>query len=440
MDRPAQRLREAGIPGFAAKGGHLGWWLLIAVSLVSFSRVAFFNPVLGVFVQPLEDEFGWSRATIAGALSAGTLFGALVSPFLGGYIDRYGGRFFMVGGIALGGVLLILLAAIDSAWQFYILFGAGRAMVTAILEIAIAVTIANWFIRGRGRATGLMLLGTRGAMAIMPLVILLFITLFNWRAAFAALGVLILVVAVVPPYLLVRRRPEDLGLRPDGLHGGDTLSTEPSADDPVWTAGQAVRTRAFWLLLFGTSQLFVVGGAVNFSLASHLGDNGLSQGTAVLVITVWAVVGLFGGLLGGEIRDRFPLRFALPVTLIITSTAIIWLIFVDTVWMAYAFAIWHGLAFGVQLPLNQTSFPDYFGRWSIGAIRGITAPVQFGLNAGGPLVAGIVFDARGSYDLIFAVFVGLLLFGALLIFFAKPPKPPRASPTSETAMNAASAP
>jgi MFS family permease len=131
-------------------------------------------------------------------------------------------------------------------------------------------------------------------------------------------------------------------------------------------------------------------------------------------------------MLGGEIRDRFPLRFALPVTLIVTSTAIVWLIFVDSVWMAYVFAIWHGLAFGVQLPLNQTSFPDYFGRWSIGAIRGITAPVQFGLNAGGPLLAGIVFDTRGSYDLIFAVFVGLLLFGALLIFFAKPPKPPLA--------------
>ena len=115
-----------------------------------------------------------------------------------------------------------------------------------------------------------------------------------------------------------------------------------------------------------------------------------------------------------------------------TSSAIVWLIFVDNVWMAYVFAIWHGIAFGIQLPLNQISFPDYFGRWSIGAIRGITAPVQFGLNAGGPFVAGLVFDARQSYDLILAVFVGLLLVAAVLIFLSRPPVPPEQHPAPLT--------
>ena len=432
MDRYPDALETAGVPRFFwARGIFLGWWVLGAVSLVSFSRVAFFNPILGVFVQPLEDEFGWSRATIAGALALGTLVGAGLSPVIGPIVDRRGGRYFMVFGAALGGVLLILLAAVNEVWQFYLLFGAGRAMVTAILEIAIAVTIANWFIRGRGRATGLMLIGTRGGMALMPLVVLLFLSLSDWRAAFAALGVISLLIAVLPPWLLVRRRPEDLGLRPDGDgYLGGPASSAPTASDPVWTVRQAVRTKAFWLLLLGTSQLFVVGGATNFLLASHLQDNGISQSTAILVITVWALVGLFGGLAGGEIRDRFPLRYALPAVLMVTSSAIVWLIFVDSVWMAYVFAVWHGIAFGIQLPLNQISFPDYFGRWSIGAIRGITAPVQFGLNAGGPFVAGIVFDARQSYDLILAVFVGLLLLAAVLIFLSRPPPPPLSEASS----------
>lgn len=424
MERPRLAPSENVPRLLRGRESQVGWWVLAAIALVSFSRVAFFNPVLGVFVQPLEDEFGWSRATIAGALSVGTIAGALLSPVIGPLVDRHGGRAFMVGGVLLGGVLLILLAAIDAAWQFYLLFGAGRAMVTAVLEIAITVTIANWFIRDRGRATGLMLIGTRGGMALMPLVVLLFITLVNWRAAFAALGIVVLLIAVVPPWLLVRRRPEDLGLRPDGDSPQTARRSGPGVLDPVWTAGQAIRTRVFWLLLFGTSTLFVVGGAVNFSLASHLEDNGLSQGTAVAVIAVWATVGLAGGILGGEIRDRYPLRYALPICLLFTSVGIVWLIFVENEWMAYVFAVWHGMAFGVQLPLNQVSFPDYFGRWSIGAIRGITAPVQFGLNAGGPFVAGVVFDARGSYDLIFAVFVGLLLVGTVLIFLAQPPTPP----------------
>ena len=200
----------------ASRGGYVGWWVAGAVGMVAFSRVAFFNPVLGIFVEPLEQEFGWSRTEIAGALSIGTLVGGIGAPFIGHYIDRWGARWFMVGGMIATGVLLLLLALVESLWQFYILFGAGRAVVTAILDIAIVVTIANWFIRQRGRATGLMMAGTRLAMALMPLIVLLFLTVADWRAAFAALGVMVLVVAVLPPYLLVRRRPEDMGLAPDG--------------------------------------------------------------------------------------------------------------------------------------------------------------------------------------------------------------------------------
>lgn len=402
-----------------------GWWIAAAVGAVAFSRVAFFNPVLGVFIQPLEEEFGWSRATIAGALSAGTVLGALLSPLIGALIDRHGGRWFMVGSGLVGGLLLVLLAAIEEVWQFYVLFGAGRAIVTAVVDIAVTVTIANWFIRHRGRATGVMLLGTRGGMMAMPFVVLLFITLFDWRAAFAALGVLVWLFAVAPAWRLVRRRPEDFGLLPDGDEPRVTPSdgpARPQPADPHWTVRQAVNTRAFWLLLLGTSQLFLVGGAVNLTLTSHLQDNGLSQGTAISMVGLWAGVGILGTLLGGEIRERLSVRFALPLVIVFTASSLVWLIFVDSVWMAVIFAVWHGFAFGAQLPLNQISFPDYFGRWSIGAIRGVTAPVQFGLNAVGPIVAGLTFDARGSYDLIYAVFVGLLLFGALSIVLAAPPR------------------
>ncbi len=423
--------RRAGIPRFVwARGIYLGWWIAGAITLVSFARVPFFNPVLGIFIGPLEDEFGWSRATIGGALSAGTLAGAAAAPFLGRYVDRYGGRYFMVGGIILVGLLLILLSVVQEVWQFYILYGLGRALAIVVIDMAILVTIANWFIRHRGRALGLSMVGMRGGMAVIPLIVLLFISLFDWRAAFAALGVLAIVIAVLPAWLVVRRRPEDVGLRPDGDRATTLRATEgrepfpAAADDPRWTVREAIRTRPFWLLLFGTAQLFMVSGAVNLSLVPHLEDNGLSRTTAIIVISVWAVMGVVGGMLGGEVRQRVAIRYALPVVLCFTASAVVWLIFVDRAWMAYLFAVWHGLAFGVQLPLHQISFPDYFGRWSVGAIRGVTAPVQFGFNAAGPLLVGIVFDARGSYDLIFAIFVGLLMLAAVLIFLAKPPRLP----------------
>ena len=416
------------LPGFFPfRRAFLGWWIAGAVSLVAFSRVGFFNPILGVFIEPLETEFGWSRATIAGSISLGTVIAAVIAPFLGPLVDRWGARWILGGAVLTCGLLLLLLAAMDAVWQFYLLFGLGRAATISVMDIAIVVVVSNWFIRNRGRAMGLTLVGTRAGMALMPLIVLLFLSVADWRAAFAALGLLVLLLSAFPAFWLVRRRPEDVGLLPDGDSGirSPLESGGRSVDhDPRWTARQAMQTRAFWLLLLGTGLLMLVSGTVNLTIASHLQDNGLSRGTAISVVTLWAAIGIIGGLVGGEAGQRIPVRFALPAVICVTAGGVAWLMLVDSVWMAYLFAVWHGLAFGAQLPLNQISFPNYFGRWSAGAIRGATAPVQFGLNAVGPVLAGFVFDARGSYDLIYAVFVALLLFGALSILLAVPPASP----------------
>ncbi len=411
-------------PAALARGKvYYGWWVAVAISFVSFSQVAFFNPVLGVLISPLQDEFGWSRGVIAGALSVGTLGGAALSPFLGPLLDRWGGRWFAAIAMLMLGVCLLLLAGINSVWQYYLLFAIGRAIVTSVVNLTLTVTISNWFIRSRGRANAVMLAGTRGGMAIMPLIVLLFVSIANFRFAFAGLGVLVLLLGVAPAFLYVRRRPEDMGLLPDG-----DVAREPG-DDPItiasddrWDVRDAIRTPAFWLLLAGTSQLMFVGGATNLSMAPHIEDNGLGRNTAVTMVTAWALFGILGGFIGGEVRQRVSVRWALPGTLLFTAVGMVWLILVHEVWMAYVFAAWHGTAFGAQLPLNQTVFPDYFGRWTVGAIRGITAPVQFGLNALGPLVASIAYDRTGSYDTVFAVFAVMLLVGAALIAMAPPPR------------------
>ncbi|MCA9853436.1 MAG: MFS transporter [Dehalococcoidia bacterium] len=402
---------------------YYGWWVAVAISFVSFSQVAFFNPVLGVFIAPLEAEFGWSRGVIAGALSLGTLAGALISPVIGPMLDRWGGRWFATGAMLALGACLLLLAGVNSVWQYYLLYGIGRAIVTSVVNLTLSVTISNWFIRSRGRANAVMLTGTRGGMALMPLIVLLFVAIADFRLAFAGLGVLVLIFGVAPAYLYVRRRPEDMGLLPDG-DAAPPPSDEPLviASDERWSVSEAVRTPAFWFLLAGTSQLMFVGGATNLSMAPHIEDNGLGRNTAVTMVTAWALFGIVGGFIGGELRQRVSVRWALPGTLVFTALGMVWLVLVSEVWMAFVFAAWHGTAFGAQLPLNQTAFPDYFGRWTVGAIRGITAPVQFGLNALGPLVASIAFDRTGSYDKAFLVFAVMLLVGAGLIALASPPR------------------
>ena len=402
-----------------------GWWVVGALAFVSFGQVAFFNPVLGIFIEPLQDEFGWSRGAIAGALGVGTLVGAFSSPFIGRFVDRHGGRPFIVIAMCTIVVCLLLLSQVQELWHFYALYAVGRALTTGVLNLAILVTIANWFIRDRGRATAISLTGTRSGMALMPLIVLLMVTLASWRAAFATLGILVLVLAVGPAWRFIRRRPEDFGLLPDGREQPEEEEDDAdsfAAIDIRWTVRETVRTRAYWLLVIGTAQIFLVGGAVNLSMASHLQDSGVGRATAVTAITVWALAGIAGGVIGGELRQRMSVRLALPMMLFMTSTALLLLILVENAWMAYLFAVYHGLMFGAQFPLHQTIFADYFGRWSLGAIQGINAPIQFGLNSIGPVIANVRFDQTGSYDQIFVVFIGLYLFGALLILLAARPR------------------
>ena len=407
---------------------YAGWWMAVAASLVSFAGVAFFNPVLGALVPALQDEFGWSVASIAAAMTIGTVAAALIAPVIGPLADRYGARWMLFGSIAVMIALLAALAFIDELWQLWLLYGLGRAVGVGIVDLVVVVAIANWFVRARGRAMGLTMIGTRAGMSLMPLMLAWTLGFGGLRAGFLGLAVLVAVLALLPP-LIIRRRPEDVGLRVDRAGASAASADESSDSDPVWTVRQALRTRAFWLLLLGTSILMIVGGSVNFTFVSHLASSGVDDSTAVFALSLWAGMGIIGGVLGGELRQRFSVRFALPAIICVTAASLVWFVMADSVWMALVFAVWHGLSFGAQLPLNRISFPDYFGRYSVGAIRGVTAPVQFALNAFGPLIAGFVFDWQGSYDPLYLAFVALLAAAALSILAAPKPHAPEPEPT-----------
>jgi MFS family permease len=413
------------IVGGRLAGTFHGWWVAFAVSLAGLANLAFVNPVLSVFFEPLHDEFGWSRGAIAGALSGGTLLGAVISPFVGRLLDRHGARVALALSALVMGLSLIILALSNELWQFYMLYGLGRALVIGVVGLASTVTLANWFIRSRGRATAIVLLGGRLGMALGPPFALLMIGWVGWRGAFIALGLVALLVGVLPAWLLISRRPEDVGLRPDGDREPSVADAAEIARlrsrDPLWSTSEALRTPAFWLLTFGTAQIFAVSGAVNLSIIPHLQDRGLSSSSAVSVATVWAFCGMAGGMLGGALTQRFFVRFPLAITMVASAVGLAWLTVVDGQVSAYAFAVYQGITFGAQMSLNQVVLSEYFGRWSVGAISGLTQPVQWILGAAGPVVASVSFDVSGSYASIFAIYVGLLMLGGVLIALAKQP-------------------
>jgi MFS family permease len=399
-------------------------WLVVAVAgIVTFAEVTFFQPVLAVFIVPLGEEFGWSRATVAGAMGLGSILGGFTSPVVGPILDRWGGRWVMaLTSLVMSGCFFIL-AGVNSVVLFYLFFIIGRAATVGAMSLATSVTVSNWFIRNRGPAIAVMHLGTRIGQGVVPALAALFIAFYSWRVAFLAMGVMILVLATVPSLLLIRRRPEDVGLDPDGIA---TEKRDQSRHDDVeseWTAHDAVRTRTFWLLIAATSTSFMAGAAVQLHLIPYIQDLGFSIALAVSVQSLLSVIGAPGGVLGGFVQQRLGTRNTFVLALAGHAVGMVMLLFVHNLAIAFAFAAVYGIFHGMSLTMHSMIFATYFGRQSLGTIRGIASPIQMGLNALGPVLGGLAYDITGSYFLAFAGFAMLYVVSATLMVFVTRPAP-----------------
>src|SRR5688500_16428268 len=176
----------------------LGWTVVVVAALVAFSEVAFFNPVLGVFIPAFEAEFGWSRTEISSAVTLGSLVGALMAPFFGPLIDRHGGKLFVASGCAVMAIALVCLSLMQTEWQFFVVYAVGRGMAAGMIGLAASVTVSKWFIRRRGFAVGVPSLGTRVGFAVMPIGVQLIIDAQGWRSACLVLASLVATFGIVP--------------------------------------------------------------------------------------------------------------------------------------------------------------------------------------------------------------------------------------------------
>lgn len=422
---PAARPR---LPRTRGGGWFYGWTIVGVAFLATFAHVGYLNSVLGIFQPALHEEFGWSRAEIAGALTLGSLAGGVLSPVLGVVIDRYGTRWVIAGPALLLGLGGLLLAEISELWQFYVLFGAGRALALSAMMAAAVVAVSNWFIRRRPFAVALGTLGMRFGNAVVPLAVALVIAARGWPDGFRTLGLVFLVFGIVPPLLLMRRRPEDMGLRPDGNPPAAPGERRAAALlDPAWTLGAALRTRAYWLVGLAFALAIFGNGSINFHQIPHLVDQGLSTTEAALILTVMSIASASGGLIGGIIATRLRSRWTMVGALVFQCSGVVLLLAVDSFALALIYAVWYGLFFGVMVTQLQVVYAEYFGRLQLGVIRGSFQPVALAFNAAGPLVLGIWFDRAGGYEGPFTLIIVFFLIAALALAAASYPTPPEAS-------------
>src|SRR5260221_8664980 len=204
------RLLNARLPVF------YGWIVLACLCAAGFAREGRAVARLSFFVEPLTREFGWSRTALSGAVSLGGVLAALVAPLVGPVLDRQGSRLVLCAAVLVNGIALMLLSQTGSLAVFYLLFCLARMNWAAPFELGLYGALNNWFVRRRAFASSVATLAQQMGLVAIPLIAQLSIVQQGWRAGWLAIGAVTLVVGFVPTWLLMVRRPEDLGLAPDG--------------------------------------------------------------------------------------------------------------------------------------------------------------------------------------------------------------------------------
>ncbi len=411
---------------------YYGWIVVGASSAVVFARMAPAITTLTVLIFPMSEQLGWSRTLIAGSVSAGALAALVLSPVVGWAIDRFGARPVLVVSVIGLGLAMISLAWATVPLTFYIAFAAARVVFHTSAPIGASTVAARWFIRKRGRAIGMIFLfGAIGGI-VFTMVASLMVENHGLKATWIVIGLIVLLFSVAPPLLLMAEKPEDIGLLPDGappedpdtrtvVRPADRLRLRAAADADSWTLGEAVRTRTFWLLVFMGFASFFVHTSIGVHMGAYFRDVGLGATAAALAVSLSWAVSAFGSVTWGWVTERIELRYAYSVMFLFQAGSTLYLIFVGGTLGVFLAAGLFGVVSAGSNVVPSVIYANYFGRSSLGKIRGLGEVGVLLAQATGPVIAGILFDLRGGYSTIFTAFVVLALVCSLLVLKARAP-------------------
>jgi MFS transporter, OFA family, oxalate/formate antiporter len=410
-----------------------GWYIVGVGFLANVASSFALASTLSIFLKPLTADLGISRGVFSLLRSGEGIIAACLAPFIGTLVDRYGGRWLMAGGTAIAGVGFLLLSQIDGFTQF----AAIRLSLVTLGDcmmgyMVVNVIIAQWFVRQRGRALAFSSMGVGFAKVCMPILAAWLLVILGWRQTWFVFGLTTMVLLVLPALLVIRRSPEDMGLRPDGASESvitassaasrktENLASRPDLD-AAWTRADAVRSSAFWLLVitFGISSVGVTG--LNLHVYSYVTDIGHSAVVAASVMGVIASMQLASPLAWGFLAERIDVRYAATLRFVIQAVGLGLAIATGNLFCLYAGFLLYGIGLGGNMVLPDILWANYYGRRSLGRIRGMGLFISHMLAAAGPPFFGFLFDITGGYGLSFAIFGAILILSAALSLMLRPP-------------------
>ena len=356
------------------RGIHYGW-VIVAVSFLTLITAAGFRSTVGVLIVPLQDEFGWSRATISAAVAINLILYGLGGPFAAGLYDRFGIRRVIVIALATIAISSLLTTQIEAPWQLDLLWGVANGLATGAIGVTLAAVIATrWFVARRGIVTGMLTASNAtGQLAFLPLLGWM-VSSHGWRSAVLTVSIVALAFTLPLVVLLLRDSPADVGLRPFGAVADDPPIIQ---QNPFRTAiaglATASRTSTFWLL---SGSFFICGATTNGLIGTHLIpasiDHGMSAVTAASLLAAIGVFDLAGTLGSGWLTDRVDTRRLLFWYYGLRGLSLLALPFVigSSNLGLIAFVVFYGLDWVATVPPTVAITAQSFGRAQVGVVFG----------------------------------------------------------------------
>jgi MFS family permease len=404
---------------------------VLAAICANFAYAEQYNSSYGIFVRAVGNDMGWSRSVMSGVQTIGRLPEVFLPVLLGPVVDRHGARWLVgAGGLVVGGAFMTL-ALIQEVWQLYLIRGFITAAGSVGLGTFLGITVSNWFVAKRGRALGFLSMGNAAANGVMPLLAAWLVEQWGWRVAWFWLGVLVMLL-VVPAMICFRRRPEDVGLHPDGVDPGadeqqprsareQRQRAELLAADVVWTRGQILRQPTFWFVSFAFGISYFALSATNLHLIPFLNDLGYALTIAAAAIGLRAMIGFVGSPGWGFALERISLRYLVAVPFIFQALAMLPFLLLPTTEGLILAMVLYGIGYAGTIVMAEFVWAYYFGRLSLGAVRSVYLPINQFLGAVGPLVAALMFDHFHTYDQVWVLLIVGFAMAAVLVQLARRP-------------------
>jgi MFS family permease len=406
-------------------------WVLVGVAFVTMAVGVNARTAFSLLYPPILQDFGWDRGVTAGIFSFGFLLSALITPFVGRVIDRRGPRLVVEIGIVVMAVGLLLAPLAREPWQLYLTLGAMcGGGVNCFTYVVQSTYLPHWFVRRRGLAISIAFSGVGvGSVTILPWLQSLIQT-GGWRAGCQMLGILVLAL-LGPLNLLLRRRPEDIGLHPDGAPSVE--AAQAHADnivDPAWAAvdwtlGRALMTRRFWWLAAGYFGSLFTWYAVQVHQTKYLTEIGFSVQNAAWALGLVSLVAVPGQIALGHLSDRIGREWVWGIAnggFVLCCLTLIALPAHPTMALLWVMVITQGtLGYALTSVMGPIPAEIFAGRHA-GGIFGMAMLSGIVGGAAGPWVAGLLHDLYGSYAPVFWICIAFNIVSAAAIWRAAPGK------------------